>query len=217
MGKASRNKGAKKYRGRTFVCDFDDFCDATIDELDILRKLKGEYPNFKATLFTIPMRTRKTTINTALGLNIGHMNKWIQLAPHGWFHTRGECLGWSKDEAVEKIQAAAEMGIDAPVFRAPAWLLDGNTYLACEELGYTIATHEEYRIPSTGVKEYVYNDVRYRLKGTRGTHGHMTNTSDNYIRDMDKDGRLTFPTTNKFIFPQDAHIVDPIKKRGLAM
>ena len=194
---------------RKFVVDFDDYCDATVGELRHLERIKEQYEDFKVTLFTIPhpSRTSDETIQRAKDLG-----SWISLAPHGWHHTRGECLSWSQEEACDKIQAAAERGIDAPIFRAPAWLLDGNTYLAAKDLDIALATHDTYRLPRTGIREYVYNNVQLRLKGTRAIHGHVTPVAGNYITDMDERGALTFGDKKKkreFLFCHEATILEP--------
>ena len=179
-------------RERIYIVDMDDFCDLTVPELEVLEGCKKVYSDFKVTLFTIPARTSQFAIDHVRELNNRYGHSWILLAPHGWHHTRGECLAWTKEEAIDKINAAREMGIDTPCFRAPGWLLDKETYDACIELDYVVASHTDMRIVVPGAREYVYNDVRYRGKGTRAVHGHMTNVSGNYIRDLDAKGTLTF-------------------------
>lgn len=162
--------------------DFDDFCDATLPELKYLITLKQRYPELLVTLFTIPARTSDSTLATAR--EVGEMfspKNWLQLAPHGWRHIRGECFAWTDVEAKDKIAAAAERGIDSPIFKAPGWLIDGDTYKACHELGYAVASHETFRIPNTGCYEYVYNSPG---NGFISIHGHLTKTSENYIADI---------------------------------
>jgi len=203
----ARKSNEKKIR--TFVVDFDDFCDATLGELRFLARLKEQYDDFKVTLYTIPHpdRTSDATIAAAKGLG-----DWVALAPHGWWHTRGESLAWTSEKTKKVIQASKERGIDSPSFRAPGWLLDGEVYVACGELGYTVASHSIYRIPRTGVAEYVYNDVALRKRGTRGIHGHLTPVAGNYIGDMDTNGSLTFGDKAKkraFAFVHEAAIVEP--------
>jgi hypothetical protein len=192
----------------------DDLADSTVDSLQYIEAFKVARPAFKVTLFTIPARCSQATLDTARALDAKYGGGWLQLAPHGWYHTRGECLGWTQAEAVAKITAARDCGIDAPIFRAPAWLLDVDTYRACHELGYVVASHTDFRVPRSrrgdlgDVKEYVYNDVRYRLKGTRSIHGHLSPVSGNDIKDMSKDGRLAVPDKHEFIHAQDAAVVD---------
>lgn len=181
---------------KTYCVDFDDFCDVTVPELDVLKAVKEKYEGFKVTLFTIPQRTSDASIKHAKELG-----DWVQLAPHGWRHTRGECLAWSTEEAVEKIREAANRGINAPVFRAPGWLLDGDVYEACQQLGYTVAAHEVYRIPNSGVAEYIYNAKDGR-KNLVTTHGHMTDCGHGYIKDLHAEGKLEFKP-GIFKFPQE--------------
>lgn len=181
-------------RPRTYCVDFDDYCDVVVDRLDLLVALKEKIPPLLVTLYTIPQRTSAASIAAAKALG-----SWVQLAPHGWRHTRGECLSWTSDEAVDKISLARDMGIDAPIFRAPAWLLDAEVYDACKSLGYAVASHKTFRITDTTVPEYIYN---WRGSGVKGVHGHMTQVSGNYIEDMLKDGRLDLPASASFVFPQ---------------
>lgn len=183
-----------------YCVDFDDYCDGTVDKLDILRDWKRAYPALKVTLFAIPARCSAETIAAAKDLG-----DWVQLAPHGWRHTKGECLAWSDDEAEARIVEAARRGIDARVFRAPAWLLDGDTYEACKRLGYVVATHRVFRVANTGAKEYVYNMPH---EGVKSVHGHLTPVCGNYIDDKPAQ---PFPTNAAFIFPQDvAEIIDGV-------
>jgi hypothetical protein len=180
---------------KSYCVDFDDFCDATASELKYITQLKNDYPNFKVTLFTIPMRTSDSTIKLAKDLG-----DWVQLAPHGWRHTRGECLAWTDVEAETKIKLAADRGIDAPVFRAPAWLIDADTYTACAKLGYVVASHSTFRVPSTGTPEYIYNGLNSGLY--KGVHGHLTNCGFDYIGDDYEAGKFKFKRP-VFRFPQD--------------
>jgi hypothetical protein len=184
---------------RTYVVDFDDFADVTAPRLDTLARLKDKTPNLRVTLFTIPRRTSDATLKRAYDLG-----GWIYLAPHGWRHTRGECLGWSKDEAVAKIIAAKEQGIDAPCFRAPAWLIDPDTYDACLELDYVVCDHKDFNEPGHLAKVYRYNGPAFRRSKVTPVHGHLTNCMDNYIETMVADSRLSFANNAVFLTPWEA-------------
>lgn len=166
------------------IVDFDDYCDATFHTLSLLEDLKLSNPTFKVTLFTIPMRCAPETIHAAKTLDQKYGGNWLQLAPHGWRHTRGECLAWTSEEAEDKITRAANMGIDAPIFRAPAWLLNDETGEACAKMKYAL-----YNPGVMGIKNYV--------------HGHLTNVLDNNIYDMLVSGRLSFTPDNIFQWPQE--------------
>lgn len=191
---------------RTYCVDMDDLVDGVMLQhwrdkptllVDFLAKWEEATPGIKVTFFTIPQRVSDATIRI-FKINF----PWIKLAPHGWRHSRGECLGWTSEEAVEKLKAAKDRGIDAPVFRAPGWLLDGETYEACGEMGYTVASHATYHIPHPTVRQYIYNrhDGVEPMR-TRRVHGHLTPVSGNHIFDLHADGWLNFKKGDSFVYP----------------
>lgn len=195
-----------------YVCDFDDLTADNVHKLEVLLPLREKFPDFKVTLFTIPNRMTDAAID-----KVKAMGDWLALAPHGWEHTRGECLSWNVAEAKDKIKAAQDMGIDAKIFRAPAWLINGPTYAACDDLGLHVAAHRDYFRSSAGktedgvewncVPQYIYNMPSGRKAGVRACHGHITPVADNHILDMATDGRLSFPDKATFIFPWEASVV----------
>jgi predicted deacetylase len=195
-----------------YVVDFDDLTGENAHKLSVLCDLREKYPDFKATLFTIPNRISQQFIGEVKALG-----SWLALAPHGWEHTRGECLSWSVSEAVDKIKEAQDKGIDAPIFRAPAWLLAGATYEACARLNLQIASHRDFHLKSTGktddgvswtnVPQYIYNLTTGRKQGVRACHGHITPVADNHILDMARDGRLSFPDKATFTWPWEASVL----------
>lgn len=187
---------------KQFVVDFDDLCDNVADNsYEQLTALKERVPTLKVTLFTIPKRVSIATIERFKQLD------WVALAPHGWRHTRGECLAWNVDEAVDKITMAAQMGIDAPVFRAPAWLLDEDVYEACAQLGYVVAAHAQTHVPHDKVRHYIYNSRTGKKAGVRACHGHLTPVSGNFINDMVEDGRLDLPADATYLYPWEAAVI----------
>jgi len=211
MGKASRSKRERPDSPIRIHCvDFDDLCDNVkvqsfrekpVYLVDFLHAWKKECPALKVTLFAIPQRLIPENIRI-FKLAVG---EWVKLAPHGWRHTRGECLGWNKAEALDKLQRARDMGLDAPVFRAPGWLINNETYEACGELGLVVASHDELRIPNTGVKEYIYNRHLGHVPTTlRCIHGHLTPVSGNWIYDMHAASQLSFPAKSEFVWPWEA-------------
>lgn len=188
---------------RQYVVDFDDLCDTVADRAyDQLCQVKEKYPDFTATLFTIPNRTSTATIEKFA------KQKWLALAPHGWHHTRGECLAWSLYEATEKLKMAKDKGVDAPAFRAPAWLINRSCYDAAMDLNLTVCDHVDNYLHVPGCRVYRYNDPIGRLSCAQPIHGHLTNTNaiDNYIGDMLDDGRLTFADKRAFMWPWEAAV-----------
>ena len=182
---------------REFVVDFDDLYDAIAERsLNQLIKLREKNPKFCCTLFTITARTSDSTISEF------SKYPWIMLAPHGWRHTRGECLTWPYHEAQAKILEAKERGISAPAFRAPSWLINRATYEVCRDENIVVCDHKDHYLGVLDTKVYRYNDPAWRKSKTRPIHGHLTDCAvDNYIGDMLVDNRLSFPTNSEFIYP----------------
>jgi len=201
-------------KSRPIVIDMDDLVDAVMVQehkgqqvslVDFLGEWKERVPPLKATLFTIPNRTSDATIKAMKDLG-----DWVALAPHGHEHCRGECLSWTSEEAIDKITMARDRGIDAPVFRAPAWLLDGEVYEACRQLDYVVASHQLYRIPSTGVREYVYNlHMGVDPPRTKRVHGHLTPVCDNWYLDMHANGHLPKDPKGDYMFPWEVATIIP--------
>lgn len=180
----------------SYCVDFDDMCSAVMYHLDILLAIKQRTPKFKATLFTIPKRITSAEVDEL------KQHSWLALAPHGWRHTKGECLAWTSDEAKDKLLMSAELGIDAPIFKAPAWLVDGETYEACRELNYAVASHHTFRVPHTGVPEYIYS-IRNKHK-CRGIHAHLTKCAGlRTIKDLYLANELTFDDSIEFYFAHE--------------
>lgn len=176
---------------KPIVFDLDDYCDAVVGKLDYLYRLKEKMPALRCTLFAIPAKCSAATIAEA------KKHEWISLGMHGWRHTLGECWSWTKEEAVEKMKAAEDMGIDARVFRAPMWIIDAEVYYAAEELGWAIADHKDFRILGSGVRTYTYNKPTWNPAWTR-VHGHLPNVCDNGIEEA----------FERFVFPADAEFRD---------
>ena len=160
------------------VMDFDDLCDQ-YDPYDLLMTLKENEPNVKVTLFTIPMRC-----SSGLLRRYRSHRDWIELAMHGWWHTTGETLSWTREEALDKMKQAASMGIDAQGFKAPKWIIDPVVYNAAAELGWYVADHKSnrWRIPTSGERIFI-SDLRLRDGKQRRLHGHTRNVCDNGIEE----------------------------------
>jgi len=160
------------------IMDFDDLCDA-YDPFNMLCTLKENDPEFKVTLFTIPMRCSKQLLK-----KYDKEKEWIELAMHGWWHTYGETLSWTKEEALDKMRISMDMGIDGKGFKAAKWVIDPIVYEAAKELGWYVADHKtnRYRIPSEGERIYI-SDLRLRDGKERRLHGHTRNVCDNGIEE----------------------------------
>lgn len=177
----------------TAVMDFDDFCDET-NELTSLKKLRQANGNgFKVTLFTIP---GKSTVDFLKSVKFRF--PWIELAIHGWTHTGiGECRNWTKREAIKNICAALQMGVFTKGFKAPHWQTSSGTYDACRDLGLWVSEiyTNKHKIPP-GLKTYVLGEPE---KNILQVHGHITNSSGNYIKNTLENYILRGKYTYRFI------------------
>jgi hypothetical protein len=180
-------------KSKPVVMDFDDLCDNTVDNLDYLCLLKPLMPNLKVTLFAIPARCSPATIAAAKSLG-----PWVSLGMHGWQHTLGECLSWTSEDAIARMQAAAAMGIDGGVFRAPKWVVDAEIYYAAKAMDWIIADHKDFRVLGSGARTYTYNQPLRDPKVIR-VHGHLPNVANNGIADHFDDFVFKPETEFKFI------------------
>lgn len=161
------------------IVDFDDLCDA-YDPYDLLMTLKENDEAFKATLFTIPRKC-----STSLLRRYQAHRDWLELAAHGWWHTTGETLSWTVEEAEEKMRAAEEMGIDARGFKAPKWIISEAAREAARNLGWYIADHKSNRFRPQQPGDRIYiTDLKLRNGKEARLHGHTRNVSGNGIEEM---------------------------------
>jgi hypothetical protein len=176
------------------ICDFDDMQMSTRDlSLAYLYYLKGRYPKFKATLFTIPARCTESFLNELSKI------EWLQLAVHGWdHHDNYECSKWTKEECHEALEKAEKTRAFVLGFKAPGWQISDGCYQALIERGYWVA-------------DQAYNNNRrpaelnaYLLTHPWCVHGHTWDirTDDplqrNGIRQMIEERSLSFTPDTKF-------------------
>jgi hypothetical protein len=103
---------------KTVVFDADDFQDRwDKNGLNILFYWKSRYPNFKATLFTIPGRTS----NEMLQL-IDRNKDWIQLGGHGLLHdTNFEVQYWDEKKMNAVLDFIESTGYYQKLWKYPGW------------------------------------------------------------------------------------------------
>lgn len=163
------------------ILDLDDLADEW-DPYEMLQTLKESDPAFKITLFAIPRRCSKAFIK-----KYKQHSDWIELAMHGWWHTTGETLSWTPEEAKAKMEMAEELGIDARGFKAPKWILSDVARQAAVDLGWYISDHKSARFRPTleGERRYI-TDLRLRSKIDQELrlHGHTRNVSGNGIEEV---------------------------------
>jgi hypothetical protein len=153
---------------KTAILDFDDLCD-TNDPYDTLVRLHDRDQNFKVTLFAIPSRCSPELLKKYDGIR-----DWCVLGIHGWRHSRHECLAWTSEETVEKIDKSLEFfpGFQK-LFKAPNWEICDEVYQGLSMCNVAVADHiRNIEILPMGMKHYIYN-VRYRDDPYQRLHGHI--------------------------------------------
>lgn len=153
---------------KTAILDFDDLTD-TNDPYDTLAKLHERDEGFKVTLFAIPTR-----LSDGLLAKYDSARDWISLGVHGWRHARHECLGWTSEETQDKLNKARTIYSNfAPIFKAPNWEIDVETYAGCKAAGFAVADHlRNIEILPVNQPHYIYN-MRLRNDPFTRLHGHI--------------------------------------------
>lgn len=155
------------------VFDLDDLCDLW-DPYERLLEWKERVPGGRVTLFTIPRRSSDALLAKYAAL------PWVDLAMHGWWHHRGECLWWAKDKTAERLKVWEDAGF-ARIFKAPGWESNKEVHDACFDRGWIVAEHVRNRPLWEGRSNvYVYNRPLRRQK-FMPLHGHTHDTQGNGV------------------------------------
>jgi len=189
------------------IFDLDDFCE-DFNDLDILFKMKARWPDFKCTLFTIPMKCSPRFLQEIKQI------PWIQMAVHGWEHIPVECQAWSREDARKFLRIAEKWGVFVKGFKAPMWRLSQGTVDALTDEGWWLADNSD---PASNPNGVVCKDTlkRYFAGGnemipgrTYGNyhreHGHHNCLNcGNDVRQMYHIYLQRFPEDTKFFFIED--------------
>ncbi len=143
--------------------DLDDFSDEYAPQLEaVMPRILAVYPGFKATLFTIPMRT-----------HTGIIEQWnraypgvFQFAVHGIDHVESDDWRVSYDFAMKRI--LAHFGKATPKgpeklhgyvngFKAPWWKLSYEAACAFDDAGYWVAINKNSPPTITAGGCWAYN------------------------------------------------------------
>lgn len=129
------------------VLDIDDFS-VVNNRLDLLLKLKETYPNFKVSLFTIPVdvkcdwgpyQNRKEFLEEVKK----HLD-WIQIIPHGYRH-EGKEMKYMSYEVMKETMKYIEEAFNrdglpfVKGFKAPHWQVSDGVIQALDEAGWWLA------------------------------------------------------------------------------
>lgn len=161
----------ERFIAQPIVFDVDDFCDEW-NCLDEMIALKEVYPNFKATLFTIPGKTSVHLLRRARSFD------WLELAIHGVNHVKGECVNMSAAE-LKKAFCDLDYTIWTEGFRPPFWEMSSSIIDACNDLGLWIALHDRDKRTLGPKCRSGYYACDERLPAS---HHHSWDTCGNWVR-----------------------------------
>lgn len=156
-----------------------------IPAFEYLEQIKDHFPEFKVTLFTIPMDirfngpshlTKKGYERWLEACRKAYDDGWMRFALHGLTHMPMEFAELNKETAHKRIVVGkrifeeAELPLE-PIFKAPNWAISKEAKEAAEEEGFTV------------VEDLYYN---WNLKDAKPmeaeadviiAHGHVQNGS----------------------------------------
>lgn len=190
--------------------DFDDLS-STKRGYGFLLKLREHYPNFKCTCFATPfsfgyfMRSVPIEHLEEWGKIMSEQSDWIEIAPHGFAHLKGEWMITNKKQILIQLKATENLfkriGMDfIKVFKAPYWEYTKEVEEVLMEEGYILAIDRNNPVVRTDIETYVFNHSidepipKYHLLKS---HGHMWGTANGLDRCFSN--LLHIPTNSNFI------------------
>jgi len=137
---------------KPYVVDVDDVTEDS-NRLDLLRRIKDALPKFKATLFVIP------ALCSLRFLREMREYDWLDLYPHGWRHTEGECAEWTEQDVDQYMDIYLAMGFLGAGFKAAGWRLSADGYRALLGYGWWLADHTDHNAKRPkGLRTYLVDD-----------------------------------------------------------
>jgi len=174
---------------QTIILDLDDLMPIT-PGLDHILSMKEHYPNFKCTCFTPAFCSlvwkRQLDVNKVKAwFEMLKQYPWIEIAPHGFVHERGECMVGRK-EAIKMIDTIEMVFRESKtpfikVFKAPHWEMSKEFEEVLHERGYTIAIDRNNPVSYTNAPKYIWNwsiDEPIMDYPIIRAHGHMHGTNN---------------------------------------
>lgn len=175
-----------------------------------LLKLKEHFPNFKVTLFTIPIDEKRDwgpyLIRNEYLKVIKENLDWIQLVPHGLKHIGSEVRKWDYDYMKKVLLIIEEIfkqdGLPFEKgFCAPHWRWNSGVVRALDEAGWWGAVYKEESKPYTKKfyrPDYCLND-QWPLNMDLKLHGHIFGTRNDLGLCFDNLMRLPVDTDWHFV------------------
>lgn len=180
---------------KTVSLDLHDFS-VLNNRLDLLKKIKEHYPDFKVSLFTIPFHfVYETNMQARLGRGeslkaIKENLDWMQLMPHGISHMEREFENVTYREMKDLMLPAIAEAFDKDGlpyekgFIAPYWLWNEGVCKALDEAGWWGGVDRNQLDMPRAKKTYTYTHGIEEpfWKSTNETlklHGHIDGVSAN--------------------------------------
>ncbi len=211
-----KQENSLEEKSKEFCLGIDDF-GFLMPNFDIILRLKKTYPDLKLTLFTIALPEQ-----LLIKENLRHFTEekykkwakminsydWIQIAPHGLYHTEKEMMGGytESEEIVKAIENVFKrVGLKyVKIFKAPHWQYSWFALKLLRDRGYTVALNrnEPIEVPK-GLKTFYYNwSFEEPIPHTQKVigHGHLykcrsKNDIESYFGNL-----LKIPSNAKFSF-----------------
>ncbi len=181
---------------RKVTLTLDDFS-VVNNRLDLLLKLKAHFPNFKVSMFTIPidkpMDYGPYLIRKDFLEEVKKHLDWIQIIPHGLYHDGREGRRWTEDEfrndvipmIIESFEADGLPFVRG--FKTPHYSINEAVKIVLAEKGWRLFEKEGYALH----QEWPDGDLLLR--------GHIYGCADDLGKNMDKLLRIPKDTIWKFI------------------
>jgi hypothetical protein len=160
----------QRFADQPVTFDVDDFCD-TYDCLAEMDTLRAAYPQFRATLFTVPARTSDQLLAFAAA------RPWLELGVHGSTHEPNEELRSLTPMQLHRALRAVGPQY-AKVFRPPGWYIAPAHVSVLSSLGYAVALHTR-DVPVLGP---LCKHGFYACDDRPHWHGHTHNVCNNWLK-----------------------------------
>lgn len=191
--------------------DLHDFS-VVNNRLDLLKKLKEYWPEFKVSLFTVPIDDARdlgpVLIREGYLKEVKECLDWIQIIPHGLMH-HGSEMKYVNYQAFRNItvseidKAFTADGLPYEKgFCAPHWRWSDDVVRALDDMGWWGAVDRRQPNMACPKRFYRYShclDEEMPFEGTAKLHGHVYGTSNDLGLCFDNLMRLPKDTEWRFV------------------
>jgi len=150
------------------IVDYDDLTNECMDQLSHILRLKETYPNFKVTIFTIPLKCSDKFLG-----RLQRYSEWVELAIHGLRHHSFEFSSKTYDEC-GKILEQFNRGFFVRGFKGPQWRLSQDCVQWCHDNKFWVGVVDPLSKETKLFKGQKFYAPKYaRLRGYDAFHSHI--------------------------------------------